>query len=96
MINFYEAIQLVGSVILIAGYLPQIKQIIRTKRVQDINVSTVLFVCFAILLMEIYAIHLVLIGQAFMFLVTNTMSFLSSAFLAGLVIYYKRRGYKNT
>jgi len=78
--------QLIGGILIAIAYLPQLRQIIRTKSVKDINFSYVLMVFIAICLFEFYAIvtyatH----GVAGMFLITNTISVCMSGGLVGLV-----------
>lgn len=73
--NFFDVLQLLGGVILALGYIPQIKQIIKTRSCDDLNFNTYLFMALGIGLMEIYAISLVCNGTGHMFAVTNTVSF---------------------
>lgn len=73
--TFFDVLQLLGGVILALGYIPQIKQIIKTHSCDDLNFNTYLFMALGIGLMEIYAISLVCNGSGHMFAVTNTVSF---------------------
>ena len=86
----YDCLQLIGGIILSIGYIPQIKQIIQTKSVKDLNFKTFCSVLVGVLLMEIYAINLVCSGVGIMFLVTNSLSFLLSIILCSLIIIYRR------
>ncbi len=90
----FDIIQLIGGVILTIGYIPQIKQILKTKSVTDLNFQTFLLIFLGILCMEIYAINLVVNNSGHMFLVTNTMALILSGFVCFLILKY-REGDKN-
>ena len=70
--NFFDFLQLLGGVILSAGYIPQIVQLIRTRSCGDLNFNTYLSLFFGISLMEIYALNLwIKNGTGRMFFITN-------------------------
>jgi len=79
-----------GGIILTFGYIPQIIQIIKTKSVNDLNLKSLFSVFFGILLMEIYAIDLVVNSAGYMFLVTNSMSLILALMMYLLTLKYKR------
>ena len=56
--TFFDFLQLVGGLILAFGYLPQIRQLLRTKSCGDLNLKTYLYLTLGIGLMEIYAVDL--------------------------------------
>ena len=86
---FFNALQLLGGIILAAGYLPQIRQLIRTRSAKDLNFKTFLFLSIGIGCMEVYAIHLTVGGAGLMFLITNSLSLGISLLLCVLVARFK-------
>ncbi len=90
----FDALQLIGGIIMAFGQIPQIVQIIRTKSAKDLNIKTYLMMCAGILLMEAYAVNLVLNGSGGAFLITNSVSLLAAAVMIALILKYgggKRR-----
>lgn len=88
---FFDLLQLIGGLILAVGYIPQIQQIIRTKSVGDLNLKTFLLLFVGITLMEIYAVHLVVVKHAGqMFLVTNTLALALTGIVTALIVKYKK------
>lgn len=73
-VPMFDLIQLVGGLILALGYMPQIKQLLRTKSSRDINLATYVFLVVGIGCMEVYAINLVRNGSGTMFLITNSIA----------------------
>jgi len=86
----FNILQLIGGLILSFGYIPQIRQIIKTKSVNDLNLQTFGSVFLGILLMEIYAVNLFTHGTGGMFFVTNTMALALSGIMVGLIIKYTK------
>jgi MtN3 and saliva related transmembrane protein len=86
----FNFLQLTGGMILSFGYILQIRQIIRTKSVRDLNLNTFCFLFLGVLCMEIYATNLYVHGSGGMFLTTNTMSLILCGVIVGLIIKYKR------
>ena len=73
------------------GYFPQVAQIIRTKSVRDLNIKMFLMLSLGLLLMEAYAIGIVVhdhSGQAY--LITNTLGLVVNITVAGLIAYYRK------
>ena len=87
MIN---ALQLIGGIILAVGYIPQIKQIIRTKSCKDLNAKSYLLIFLGVALMEVYAVDLVIKGSGLMFLITNSAALAINGILCGLILYYRK------
>ena len=85
--NIYDLLQLIGGMILSVGAIPQIEQIIRTKSVKDINLTSIITLIVGMVLMQIYAVHYGLT----MFIITNTISLLLSIVKLALKIYYTKR-----
>ena len=83
-----KLLQLAGGVLISVGYIPQICQIIRTKSVKDLNVTTYAVLMIGIAFMEVYAIYLALSGEV-MFLITNTLSLSLLVFLCALILKIK-------
>lgn len=82
--------QLIGGAILSVGVIPQIVQVIRTKKANDLNHVSILTVLAGISLMEIYAIGLLLQNVGTAFFITNTVSLLLQLALAVVVLKYKK------
>ena len=85
-------LQFIGGIVLSVGYIPQIKQIVKTKSVKDLNENYLRAVTLGVGFMEIYAIYNLIKGVAVMFFVTNTIAF--SLAVAMLVLYkiYNKKG----
>lgn len=77
--------QLVGGLILTIGVIPQILQVVKTKSAKDINHVSVLTMLAGIMLMEMYAIGLLIEGIV-PFFITNTASLLLQSTLAFVVV----------
>lgn len=74
------------------GYIPQIRQIIRTKSSEGLNMRTFSMIFAGILLYEIYAVSLVLKnGSGYMYLITNTISMILSGIMCLLITVFKPR-----
>jgi MtN3 and saliva related transmembrane protein len=86
----FDLLQFIGGIILSFGYIPQIKQIIKTKSVKDLNLKTFVSVFVGVLLMEIYAVNLVINGSGTMFLITNTMALSLAGILCILILKFKK------
>jgi MtN3 and saliva related transmembrane protein len=84
--NIYEILQLVGGLILSVGGIPQLEQIIRTKSVKDINITSIMTLILGMILMEIYAVHM----ELTMFVITNTLSLILAIAKLSLKIYYTK------
>jgi MtN3 and saliva related transmembrane protein len=82
--DIYDVLQLAGGMILSVGAIPQIEQIVRTKSVKDINLTSIITLILGMVLMQIYAVH----SGLTMFIITNTISLLLSIVKLGLKIYY--------
>jgi MtN3 and saliva related transmembrane protein len=81
-------LQLVGGMILSIGSIPQIEQIVRTKSVKDINLTSIITLILGMVLMQIYAVH----AGLTMFIITNTISLLLAIVKLSLKIYYTKGG----
>ena len=88
--NVFDLLQLLGGIILSFGYIPQIRQIIITKSVADLNLNTFLMIFLGIFFMEVYAVNLVFHGAGTMFLVTNSMALALSGIMCILIIKYRK------
>jgi MtN3 and saliva related transmembrane protein len=85
--DIYDVLQLAGGMILSVGTIPQIEQIIRTKSVKDINLTSIITLIIGMTLMQIYAVH----SGLTMFIITNTISLLLSILKLALKIYYTKK-----
>jgi MtN3 and saliva related transmembrane protein len=90
METFINILQLIGGIILSVGYIPQIKQIIKTKSVNDFNSTYLISIATGVGLMEIYAVYNLLHGTAVMFFVTNTIAFLLGLLMLILYLVFRK------
>ncbi|HEY5501874.1 MAG TPA: PQ-loop domain-containing transporter [Candidatus Anoxymicrobiaceae bacterium] len=89
--KFLYAMQIVGGCIMLVGYFPQVAQIVRTKTVRDLNIKMFVMLSVGLLMMEAYAIGIVVhdhSGQAY--LITNTLGLAVNITVAGLIAYYRK------
>ncbi len=91
--NIYDFLQLLGGMILVIGYLPQIKQLLTTCSSKDLNLKTYILLFIGISFMEIYAVHLWLIGSAKMFCATNTLSLILIGYIIALILAFRSEEY---
>lgn len=85
-----NTLQLIGGIILVLGYIPQICKIVRTKSVEDLSGTYITLMVIGISLMEVYAVYNAINGSALMFLVTNSLSLAASAMMSLLYIIYRK------
>ena len=78
-------LQLVGGIILSIGYIPQIRQVLKTKEVKDFNKTYLTAIVVGVGCMEVYATYSLIQGVAIMFFATNTVAFVLA--IAMLVLY---------
>jgi len=91
-LDIFDVIQLLGGTILSIGYIPQIRQMIKTKAVKDLNSSTFLMTLIGVGLMECYAINLFINhGAGVTLLITNSINFFMNAIINFLIFYYRRK-----
>jgi MtN3 and saliva related transmembrane protein len=84
-------LQIVGGAIMVAGYFPQIRQIVVTRSVRDLNIRTFMFLCLGLMMMEAYALGLVLhdhTGGAF--LITNTLALAVNLAVVALIAIFRK------
>jgi len=86
--DMFDVIQLIGGMILSVGAIPQIEQIIRTKSVKDINLTSIITLIIGMILMQIYAVH----SGLTMFIITNTISLILAIVKLSLKIYFTKEG----
>lgn len=89
--HFLYMLQIVGGGIMVLGYFPQVRQIVRTKSVKDLNIKTFMFLCLGIAMMEAYAIGLVVhehTGSAF--LITNTAALAVNIMVVIMIAIYRK------
>jgi MtN3 and saliva related transmembrane protein len=86
----FAPLQLIGGFILAFGMVPQLTQIIRTKKVSDLNLISILTVWFGIFCMELYAVEMFVKDVDYAFFITNTISLLFQTFLAIIVFIYRK------
>ena len=87
----FNILQLIGGIILSIGYIPQIYKTIKTKSVEDLSSAYYINVCLGILLMELYAIYNAVMGVAYMFLITNSISLILSGTMLVLTLCYRKK-----
>ena len=86
----FDVLQLLGGIILAIGYIPQIMQLVRTQSCEDLNPKTYFSILAGVVLMEAYAINLVIHGSGLMFLITNSTSLLMTLVLCILILKTKK------
>lgn len=89
--NPFGLLQLIGGAILCTGYIPQIRQILRTRSVADISLPFFVQVVVGICCMEVYAFYLLATKGEVFFLLTNTTSLVLSSAIVVLKVRYGRR-----
>lgn len=90
MNNLFGVFQLIGGVIMSVGYIPQIRQMLKTKSSEGLNFKSFGMIFFGILLYEIYAVSLVVLdGSGHMYLITNSVSTILSGTMCLLIRVYR-------
>jgi uncharacterized protein with PQ loop repeat len=84
-----EIFQLMGGFILTFAALPQITQVIITKNVTGINLTTFTMLLIGNFLKIIYGYNMAINGITNVLIITNSMAFLIILILVVLVINYK-------
>ena len=87
----FNALQLIGGVILVSGYPSQMRRLVKTKSAKDFSMTWLGSIALGIALMESYAIYCLTQGVAHAFFLTNTIALLAIIVLLSMVIYYQRR-----
>jgi len=90
--KYLYVLQIVGGAIMAVGYFPQIRQIVVTKSVRDLNIKTFMFLLLGLMMMEAYAIGLVVhdhTGDAF--LITNSVALVLNLLVVLLIAFYRYR-----
>jgi MtN3 and saliva related transmembrane protein len=91
--KFLYVLQIVGGCIMIVGYVPQVRQIVRTRSVRDLNIKLFIMLSVGLVFMEVYAVGLVVHDNAGgAFLITNTLALAVNIFVAVLIAYYSKPG----
>ena len=93
MSSSFDIFQLVGGIILSIGYIPQIRQIVKTKSSEGLSLKSFGMIFAGILLYEVYALALVISkGSGHMYLITNSVSMILSGTMCLLIKIYRPRG----
>lgn len=87
----YNLLQIIGGIILSGSYYFQIKQIIQTQSVKDLNLNTFISIFIGVGFMEIYSINLVKHGSGIAFLITNSLSLFIAGLMVILILKYKNK-----
>lgn len=92
MNNIFGLFQLIGGIIMSVGYIPQIKQILKTKSSEGLNIKSFGMIFTGIVLYEIYAVSLVVTERSgHMYLVTNSVSTILSGTMCLLIKIFRPR-----
>jgi MtN3 and saliva related transmembrane protein len=86
----FSLLQLFGGILLSLCWIPQIRQILRTKSVKNLNLTTFLLVLLGEICMETYATKLLLLGE-WEFFATNTIAMMVELYIVILILYYRRK-----
>ncbi len=87
--DIFNALQLLGGIVLLLGYPAQVLRLILTRDAESFSLTWLGCTNLGILLMEVYAVSVR--TQAFMFLVTNTLALLAAGLMFALVLWFKVR-----
>ena len=91
MSPFFDFLQLFGGILLTIGYIPQIRKILRTRHVESFDLSAFSIIAIGIGFMQAYATYQwFVLGVAGAFMITNTISFVISLVMVGLIVLYRR------
>ena len=83
--------QALGGAIAAFAYVPQLRQLLRTRSAGGLSLGSLRSLCLAIALMEIYAVTLVATeGTGVTFLATNTLSLVLVAGVTATAARYQR------
>lgn len=84
--------QVMGGLIIVMGYLPQIFQLLRTRSAEDLNMKSYLLVTMGVACVEVYAINMVVVIKAGrLFLLSNTISLVLLLITSILIAFFKWR-----
>ncbi len=87
----FNLLELLGGFVISFAYVPQLRQIVRTKSVSDLNLKTFALIFIGVVCMELYAINLYFAhNSGGMFLVANTMSLSASGSMCVLILKYRK------
>ncbi len=84
-----EIFQLLGGILLTFAALPQITQVIITKNVRGLNLTTFFMILVGNGFKSIYGIHMAVNGYGVILIITVSMSFTIILILIILIIYYR-------
>jgi uncharacterized protein with PQ loop repeat len=87
---FFSVLQLIGGIILVAGYPAQLWKIHKTKSSKDFSITWLSSIALGIALMEMYAVYCVSQGVAQAFFITNTLALTAVLVLLGMVHKHRR------
>jgi uncharacterized protein with PQ loop repeat len=81
-------LQTLGSALLLGGYVPQIKQLYKTKKSEDISTSFWVILTSGLLCI---ALNMLISGVPVFIFVTQVLNFLVALWTTLLVVKYKRK-----
>jgi len=85
-----ELAQFIGGIIICIANLPQIYQIIKTKKVEGLNLVTFFLIFVGVCLMEVYAIELFMKGIGSALLITTSISVVLNFLMVFFIYRYKK------
>lgn len=91
MAQFVDLLQIAGGIILCAGYIPQIRRILKTRSAHDLSLFMWVSVLGGLVLMEIYAAILFARTGTFVVLLTNSVSLMFSIVMVALILTFGAR-----
>ncbi|MDZ4178480.1 MAG: PQ-loop repeat-containing protein [Coriobacteriia bacterium] len=86
-----DALQITGGIILCAGYIPQIRRILKSRSAHDLSLSMWVSVLIGLILMEAYAVYLFATSGGPAVLITNSVSLTFAVGMVALILVYGRR-----
>lgn len=84
-----EIFQFVGGILLTLAALPQITQVIITKNVRGLNLTTFTMILIGNVFKSVYGIYMAINGYGIILIITTSMSFTIILILIILIIYYR-------
>ncbi len=85
-----EIFQLLGGILATFAALPQITQVMITKNVKGLNLTTYFMILVGNGFMSVYGIYMAVNGYGIILIITISMSTIIISTLIILIIYYRR------
>lgn len=88
----FRVLQVIGGLIIIIGYMPQLRQLFKSRSAADLNLNTYLMITFGVACVEAYAFNMVFnYGVGRLFLISNSATLFMLVVTSLFIVGYKRR-----